>query len=558
MDKMYPAGTKDFKALVSGKYHFVDKTMMIRDICDAEDQTFLYTRPRRFGKTINLSMLDYYFNSKYKDDEDIFKGLKISSCHQCDVHKNAYPVINMDFSDLDSTSSDKFNISLRSMVRSVALQCESILEGKKLSKDDKETINRAKKERTDIVDIRLSISNMCEIIYNHIGKKVIILVDEYDHCIQEIRSQRKFNEIIKEIRPFMEKTFKRNKFIRFAVVTGIMPLAKTSMLSSFNNADVRSILDVQGDEYFGFTESEVIKLLEETDYPADKIDEIREWYDGYHFGNADVYNPYSVMMYLMKGCKPKSYWNNMTGGGMSKELISSLGPEPLIALKSLYENGTTFRSIIDTTIAYPDVIIPYVRPSTVYSYLAMAGYLKTYDTGETSEGKSLCVVSMVNEEVSYAFKALVERADELDNNSVSAVDAFFDMNPDTSKKYVEEMLCGIAMDRTWLEDSYTSIHNRYRDIIMAYLSTPKVHARTEVHKGYGKTDIFFPPANDHRAMIIEVKTTADDDKDLKGLANEAIRQIDRKKYAGEIDSRGSICVGIGIHMKTVEVVFKDE
>ncbi|MBR2255321.1 MAG: AAA family ATPase [Candidatus Methanomethylophilaceae archaeon] len=174
------------------------------------------------------------------------------------------------------------------------------------------------------------------------GQKTVILVDEYDQWVQNVRSTELFESLVGAIRPFMQQTFKFNDYIQFGFVTGIMPMAKTSMLSSFNNASICSILDERGDESFGFTEGEVSRLLEETGNPPEKMDEIREWYDGYRFEDAEVYNPYSVMLYLQTRCRPEAYWNNMTGGGLSKDLLSSMGARPLAELRRLSEEeGST-------------------------------------------------------------------------------------------------------------------------------------------------------------------------------------------------------------------------
>jgi len=555
--KEYPEGTFDFKAMVTGDHYFVDKTMMIADVCKAVNKTFLYTRPRRFGKSTNLSMLNYYFNMKYKDEEDIFKGLYIETCDKCEEFKNAYPVIWMNFGDLASSSSEMFEYSLSNMIASVARDANIILEGHNVRPEDKAIISRAYASQLNPIEVRKFIRTLCAIYRDVFGKKTIILVDEYDHCIQNIHSRTKFDEIIQLLGPFMEQSFKFNEDIQFGVVTGIMPLAKTSMLSSFNNASVCSILDKQGDEFFGFTEEEVIRLLKETGNPPEKISEIREWYDGYRFGDKEVYNPYSVIMYLKKGCVPKAYWVNMTGGGLSEDLIASMGRETLQNLKEISEGKRTIESPIDTAIAYPDILRPGADPSLIYSYLAMSGYLKTVDTMEQVGGKSLCTVSMVNKEVSYTFDTIVKRATDLDTYVQRAVDAIYDVDPDVLKDNLESMLSGLAMDEDWVKAANdTELHNKYRDVFMAYLMDPLHTAKEEQPFGIGRTDICFPGSGGSRPIIIEVKSTRKEGTDLHALAKEGLKQIESKGYSKQQGMRDAIRVGIGVWMKTVEVAIE--
>jgi hypothetical protein len=554
--KRYPDGMKDFREMVSGGYHFVDKTMMIAGLCGVKDQTFLYTRPRRFGKSMNLSMLDYFFNIRYKDERNIFEGLRIDACEGCGRYRNAYPVVRMNFGDLRSDSREAFRESLVSMVADVGRTFRDLTETCVMSAGDRDFILRCASSSLNYTETVKAVRTMCGILAGIYGEKTVILVDEYDQCIQDIYDPSGFEEIADELRPFMEQTFKFNDNIQFGVVTGIMPLAKTSMLSSFNNASVCSILEAEGDEYFGFTEDEVIRLLEDTGNSRDRMDEIREWYDGYHFGNADVYNPYSVILYLKNGCRPKAYWVNLTGGGISQDLVSSMGAESLNELRSVYESDATFESVIDTTISYAEILRPGVKASSVYSYLAMAGYLKTVEMG-IAEGKSLCRISRVNKEVSYAFGSLIERASEVERLTKDVLSDVYGRDAASLGSDIEALLSGLSMDRTWMQDADpTARHNMYRDVIMAYLMTPEVLARSETPKGYGKTDIFIPRSGGDPPVVIEIKTTVDPRKDLDSLASEGLEQIRTRRYADEPGIEDAICIGIGIRMKTVRVAFR--
>ncbi len=560
MEQMkYPCGVYDFKALVSGDYYFVDKTGLICDICGTKNQALIFTRPRRFGKTINLSMIDYFFNIDYAEDEDIFEGLAVSKCERCNPYKNAYPVIRLDFGYLSGKSAEHFRKSVGAMISITARKIRNRIDADRFEDDEKLFLERCIKQQLDEIDQDMAIVVLCSILKRIYRKNVLILVDEYDHCMQNIHSSAVFDEVVDCMKPFMEQTFKLNTDYEFAVATGIMPLAKTSMLSSFNNANVCSILETEGDEYFGFTEEEIIHLIDETGNPPEKIDEIREWYDGYRFGDADVYNPYSVMMYLGNGCEPESYWNNMTGGGMSEDLVANMSSESLSALIGLYESeGSSLETILDTRISYSDVLSPAAKPSVVYSYLAMAGYLKAVRTGSQKGGFPLCRVSVVNKEVSTAFEMLIERATKIEKRTEGILESIYKKDAKALDEYLESMLSGLCLDASWSRLDPTSRHDRYRDIIMAYLMTPSHCARSEIPKGYGNADIFFEKSGDRPAIVIEVKTTSDPDMDLESLAQKALAQIDDKRYADDPDSAGAICVGLGIRQKSVRTAFAKE
>ncbi len=275
--KKFPDGVKDFKTLVSGKNYFVDKTMMIQDVWGAGDEVLLYTRPRRFGKSINLSMLDYFFNLKYKDEPDIFKGLKITSCEGFEKHKNAYPVIRMDFHNLQPSSLQDFEDSLKELVSSVSRNINAEIRPLLSDKNDIDVIDRCISRDLGKAALNNSVAELCNLLERVYGKAVMIFVDEYDHFIQNITDEKTYYGIIDRIKPFMECTFKMNRSMRTGVITGIMPITKAGMLSSFNNPVVCDIFSYEGDEFFGFTESEVETLLADSgnDQPG-AMDEIRE------------------------------------------------------------------------------------------------------------------------------------------------------------------------------------------------------------------------------------------------------------------------------------------
>ena len=550
------AGTHDFKELVTGDSPFVDKTCMIEEVCRSVGKTLMYTRPRGFGRSTNLSMLDCFFNLRYKDEEDIFKGTHISSRRGCDSFRNSYPVIRMDLSLLDGSSPDDFERSLMDIISSVLKDAISFLGRSDLKPYDRDALDRAVNGGLNIIEAMKFIRTLCMIYRDKFGKRTIVLADDYDSCLQSITSDERYDVIAQELGKFMEQTFKFNENIQFGVITGLMSFSGRSMLSGFNNASVHSILDRQGSGFFGFTEDEVIGLLKDTGNPPERMAEIREWYGGYRFGDREVFNPYSVMAYLSNGSVPKAHWVKMTGG-LSEHLVASMGHGILQNLKEMSEGKRTIESPIDTAVAYPDVLRPNADPSLIYSYLAMSGYLKTVDTMDQVGGKSLCTVSMVNKEASYAFETIVKRAKDLDEYVQMAVDAIYDDEPRVLEKNLESMLSGLAMDKDWVKAANdTELHNKYRDVFMAYLMDPLHTAKEEQPFGIGRTGICFPGSDRFRPIIIEVKSTRKEGTDLHALAKEGLKQIESKGYSKQQGMRDAIRVGIGVWMKTVEVAIE--
>ncbi len=561
-EKGYPDGVYDFRRLVGGSYHFVDKTMMIEDVCDADGKVLLYTRPRRFGKSINLSMLDYFFNIRYKDDQNIFSGMKIDSCDRCKAHMNAYPVIRMNFGDLSSLSPESMRRSLAEMASEAANRLRKDLAPYSLDARDDRFIDQCYEKKLEYESLCKSIKRLCEIASEAVGNDAVVLVDEYDRCIQNIKSKIEYDSVVSQLRPFMEQTFKFNGCLRTGVITGIMPLLKAGMLSSFNNPVICDIFSTEGDELFGFTESEVEALLEESGNDAPGVlDEIRDWYDGYRFGNAEVYNPYSVIRYLDSRTREdkapaRMYWEGSTGAGMSAELISNLDGIALQELSSMYNDpGTKIRTTLDEFLAYHELAGGDADPGQVYSYLAMAGYLRADPMGEVLEsGRETYEVGMVNREIRSAFGGLVRRAAgrraEVRRDLKAHV---LSGDPDKIRDDLQFVLGGHAMDRSWSEEEAgRSAHDRYKASIASAFRASGMAAMEEVPKGFGECDVFVPANSNEPAVIVEIKTSS---KAIpEESADKAYSQIMERGHAAEPLDGDAVWIALGINGKRVSVI----
>ena len=471
----------------------------------------------------------------------------------------------MDFSDLTPSSMGSFENSLKSLAAGVARRARRE-HGGLLPDEDLDALDCCIRKELDEPDLNRSIADVCDILEKACGKKTMILVDEYDHYLQNISANEEYGMLTARMKPFMEKTFKTNPHMRTGVVTGIMPLAKAGMLSSFNNPVACDVFSIEGEELFGFTQEETERLLEDTSNSRHGVlQEIKEWYDGYRFGKAEVYNPYSVMSYLKSlslgdPSPAKKYWDGSTGGGLSEDLVSGLDGIALQELKSLYNDPKTkIRSPLKRFISYPDLFSENADPSLAYSYLTMAGYLRADPTGDRLDSEDeIYEVGMVNREISPAFKSLVSRAvNRQEEIRVSLKKHILSRDAGAIRDDIQFILGGCAMDKTW-QDGKSSVehnrlvHDRYKDAISGAFRASGMDASEEIPKGFGKCDIFVPRHGGTPAIAVEIKTSSvDTPLESARLARD---QVAMMGYAAEPLDGKVVWVALGISGKRAAVI----
>ena len=292
-----PIGIQDFKEIREKEYLYVDKSEMMPHILSSGVKVYLCTRPRRFGKSLNLSMLDAFFNLKYPKDNKWFDGLKVSECEECQKHKNEYPVINFDFKELSAISMDAFKLDVVSTMSDLYRQHKYLLDSEVLVDFDKQYITDVIGKRLNYLELRKSMSVLSHMLHEHHGKKVIVLFDEYDNPINHSYGKPFQQDVVDFMRDLLSSVLKGNSSLEFGVVTGVMQIAKESIFSGLNNLEVNNIFSQEFDESFGFTDDEVRMICEDNGHP-EKYPEAKEWYDSYRFGNVDVYNPWSIIKYV--------------------------------------------------------------------------------------------------------------------------------------------------------------------------------------------------------------------------------------------------------------------
>ena len=364
-----PIGIDKFRKVRENGFYFVDKSELISDILRNRAEVYLFTRPRRFGKSLNLSMLDAFFNVKYKGNT-WFDGLKINGHPEAENHRNAYPVICLNMKDLSVKSYDSFFSGICGMLSAVFLDFEYLSDSEKVSE-------RLKKEYLDIDPLhyseqkaRESIKILCRMLYEHHGVKPIILIDEYDNAINNAFGKESYDEVLEFLSIFYSSALKSNDYMSFAVVTGVMQIAKEGIFSGLNNLKVDNIFDIKFDERYGFTESEVKELCSYYGHP-EKFEEAKEWYDGYRFGNADIYNPWSVLNYVSSDFIPKKYWAGTSGNDIIDTLLENADDKTFTDLSAL-GNGEAVQKPLFQTVAMGDLKN---KPNAIFSVLAVAGYL---------------------------------------------------------------------------------------------------------------------------------------------------------------------------------------
>ena len=326
--KALPIGYDDFKELRDRGLYYIDKSALIDQILSSSAKVLLFTRPRRFGKSLNLSMLDAYLNSRYADDPDRFSGLAVSELRPDDPEKNSNFIIKLNFKRLDT---ETFEIFLESFMNSAIDLYRGFSELENSDRLD----SVSKKRYAEIINgdasqslLTSSIEYLCEMIYRHHGKRPIILIDEYDHPMNGTYGRDEIHERVKSfLRSVLGNALKSNEHLGFAVLTGVMRISKESIFSGLNNLEVNDVFSTDFDEMYGFTPSEVAEMCADYGHP-ERFEEAKEWYDGYRFGNADVYNPWSIVNYVKQGFVPKPYWAGTSGNSIISDLADRTERRP--------------------------------------------------------------------------------------------------------------------------------------------------------------------------------------------------------------------------------------
>ena len=399
-----PMGCEDFRTLIDKKLLFIDKTLLIKELIDDEGATVsLITRPRRFGKTLNLSMLHYFFAEKVKDHptKDLFNGLKISHAgKRYMAHQGQYPVIFLTFKELKAKTYQGMLSDLQRLMSRTYNRYSELLNSSYLTAEQKSDFKTITSCQADESHLKVALFNLTEYLYAHYKKEVIVLIDEYDTSIQTGYMKDYYEDAVEIIRGLLSACLKTNDYVERAVLTGITRVSKESLFSGLNNIAVYSLLNKQYKDYFGFTEKEVNMLICKMGY-QDKLTEMQAWYNGYEIGGTTLYNPWSIISCMKNDGLLQSYWINTSGNELIKKLLINSS----LKFKQDFElllRGKTIRKSIREDVVFGDLE---TNESLIWSLFFVAGYLKIVDNSDDSDKRR--VLRIPNKEIHEYYRFLV-------------------------------------------------------------------------------------------------------------------------------------------------------
>lgn len=541
MKRVIGIGKQDFEKIRTNNNFYIDKTDFIREWWETDDEVTLITRPRRFGKTLNMSMLEKFFSVRYAGRSELFEGLSIWQIEKYRKLQGTYPVINLSFANVKEADPEGMKRSVKRIIEDIYNKSTFLLEGGLLTENEKAYFHSVNCDMEDI-EATWTLHKMSDFLSRYYGRKVIILLDEYDTPMQEAYVNGYWKEMSDFIRSLFNSTFKTNPYLERAVMTGVTRVSKESIFSDLNNLEVVTTTSGKYADSFGFTEEEVFASLEE--YGLSGQEElIRKWYDGFTFGEtADIYNPWSVINFLDKK-KAGTYWANTS----SNTLVSKLLREGDLEIKKTFERlmqGKTICMEIDEQIIYDQ--LP-VKRNAIWSLLLASGYLKVkkhqayateygdwkeeYELELTNFETRVMFIGMVrgwfdpvlgdyNDFISALLAADVKAMNVYMNKVSSEIFSSFDTGNRPSERQPERFYHGFVLGLiVELADRYTITSNR--------------------ESGFGRYDIMLEPRNtEYDAVILEFKVQDEEEKELFDTVQDALRQIEEKGYQANLTAKG--------------------
>lgn len=546
--KPLPIGVSDFKSATTN-YYYVDKTLLIRDFLNAIPMVSLFTRPRRFGKTLNMDMLRVFFEKTPEDTSIYFKDKYIWQCGDYYTkHQGQYPVIFLSFKDVKCSSWQETFQKISKLISLEFIRHSELESSSVLSSYEKEQYHRFASENINEVDCQMGLQLLSLLLHKHYDKECVIIIDEYDTPIQQGHLCDFYNEIVDFMRNFFSGGLKDNPHLAFGFLTGILRIAKESIFSGMNNLKTNSILDNNYSSYFGFTNEEVRDMLAYYDY-EDKYQEICEWYDGYRFGNSEIFNPWSVINYISDQCFPKAFWQSTGSNDIIGEIIGTATPEINENLYKLF-CGNTVTTYVDTSVIYPEV---QNNPNSIYSFLLVAGYLKVAEIYPQNDGNYMCDVAIPNKEILYVYEKEVLNRTNQNNVSISIHQAIFSKDTSKLQSLLEDFMLKSISTMDGASEAF--YHGMMLGLCAVLGSQFKVRSNRE--SGLGRFDIeLLPMVKGIPGFIFEFKHTKDINVDLDSLANSALKQIEDMKYDTELNDFGVediVKIGIAFRQKSAVV-----
>lgn len=517
--KLLPTGIENFKMMIDKSAYYVDKTNFIEDVLN--EQVVLYTRPRRFGKTLNMSMLYYFFSIKEKENSYLFDGLNISKNKDALKVQNKYPTIFISLKEMKSLTFDAQISSFSNVIYELLEKNLEILSSDQLSDTTKDILNKLHNRSSSIEDLKISLRVITNALYTYYQQKVIVLIDEYDVPLQAAYQNNYYEEMVEFLRSVFSSALKTNDALEKGVMTGCLRISKESIFTGLNNFTAYSVLNNISSESFGFTESEVKQLLKDYNL-SEKMDEVKEWYDGYQFGNNEIYNPWSTLMYVKNitqdvSFKPISFWANTSGNDLVVKYIQN-GDKKLRKEFDLLMNGQSLIKYIKPELTYREMD----NINNIYSFLLLTGYLKVIK----DRGENQYELVIPNKEVYEIYKQSF--MSYFEDYTTSKKNELYQELVDGDAKKVNLLLNDILLRSISYFDNQESF---YHGFLVGLLNDYEVVSNKE--SGNGRFDVCVLPENILGTIVlIECKHSISEDN-LIDDAKEGARQIVEQKYLEE-------------------------
>ena len=552
--KSLPIGIADY-VRAQTEYYYVDKTLLIKDFLDQKPLVSLFTRPRRFGKTLNMDMLRVFFEIADEDTGRYFTDKKIWQCgEEYRAYQGKFPVIFLTFKDVKFATWENTIDKISALLQEEYDRHKEVMHGDQLASYEKEYFTRILNKTASEVELSAALEQLSKMLTKYYGTAPIIIIDEYDTPIQEGYSKDFYEKIVGFMRNFFSGAFKDNKNLSYGFLTGILRIAQESIFSGLNNLAVNTVLDNEYDQYFGFTNEEIHEMLKY--YGAlGKEKELKEWYDGYLFGSKEIYNPWSVINYISKGCTPQAYWVNTGKNEILEDVLKVATDDVTEKLFSLLQ-GRPVIARIDQNIVYRSLT---KEPANIYSLLLVAGYLKATKKQLQADGSYLCEVSIPNKEIAAVYTSeILSHLVQIGAISNTTADKIAESLYANDQRKLQRAISDYLDQTISFYDAGAEgfYHGLVLGLIALMDNQYKIKSNREA--GDGRYDIcLIPRKNTYPGIIMELKWKKDlADDSLELLAKEALSQIDKNRYDLEIKEDGITDIlkfGIAFSGKKIQI-----